>query len=163
MISPSRQPGSGYELTLLLILSFLAGVLLSSPFGALATTGWAGLAFLSLLGYLIGLAGVGPSGVIFGIGVLFGNHRWPTVLLFWILPLVAGFLVHIEVKRRQLASFRSPLTVRAWRYFVTLVSSYRSPFTVRAWRYFGLIVGFAPTVAAAAVSARGPAMPLSLS
>jgi CHAT domain-containing protein/tetratricopeptide (TPR) repeat protein len=137
MVTPSRRPGSGLLLTLLLAVSCVAGWLLSGSFGALAT-GWAGLALLSLLGYLIGRHDLWLIGVVFGIGVLFGSVRWPTVLLFWILPMALGFLALIEYKSSQLAS----------------VSSYRSSLAARAWRYFGLLVGFAPTVAAVAVSVR---------
>src|SRR5215469_15421937 len=96
MIRSSRKPGWGLLLVLLLVLSGVAGGLLSGAFAALAT-GWAGLGVVALSGYLIGRHNLGLLGAVFGIGVLFGGARWPAVLLCWILPVVVGFLVRIAV------------------------------------------------------------------
>jgi CHAT domain-containing protein len=137
MVAPSRRQGP--LLAVLLVVSGVVGWLLSESFGALAT-GWAGLALLSLLGYLIGRHGLWPIGVVLGIGVLIGGARWPTVLLFWIPPMVIGFLVGEAVKIDRATSHREG----------------QPSLAVRAWKYFGFIVGLAPAVAAVAVSVHGP-------
>jgi CHAT domain-containing protein/tetratricopeptide (TPR) repeat protein len=137
--APSPRPGWGWLPTLMLVLSGVAGWWLSGPFGALATGGWAGVGLLSLLGYLIGRNDVGHVGVVFGIGMLFGGVEWPAVLVFWMLPIVVGFLVRMAVKRgTQTSDPLGPPSI-----------------AVHAWLYFGLIVGLAPPVAAVATSVRG--------